>query len=184
MNNIITEYIRGFEIKFKTRPGVFSEKGLDLGTKLLIDNLEIPNGSLVVDLGCGTGVIGFVAAKLNPKGHVHLLDDSLRVIELAKENATSNNFKNVEVYLSDLFSSVQERTYHQIYCNPPQDMGNEFLEELVSECHRHLKENGEVYLVVQNHIKPVIERIFQKYFGNSTIVAQGRIHIVLKAIKQ
>lgn len=183
MDNIITENLRGFEIKFKTCPGVFSEKGVDLGTKLLINNLEIPEGSLIADLGSGSGIVGLVAAKLNPRGHVHLLDDSLRSKAVAEKNVELNGLKNVEVYLSDLFSAVPNRTYQQIFCNPPQDKGNEFLEELISECLRHLKENGIVYLVVQNHIKPVIERLFAKHFGNSTIVAHGKIHVVLKGVK-
>lgn len=181
--NIITENLKGFEIKFKTKPGVFSGKGVDLGTRLLINNLKIPDGSLVVDLGSGSGVLGLVAAKMNPHGHVHLLDDHLRSVKLAEENVKLNGLKNVGVYLSDLFSAVDSRTYQQIYCNPPQDMGNEFLEELIRECYKHLKENGEIYLVVQNHIKPVIERMFQKHFGNSTIVAHGKIHVVLGGVK-
>ncbi len=171
-------------MKFKTKPGVFSEKGLDEGSRLLIDHIEVRDGTMIADLGCGSGVIGLVAAKLNPKGHTHLLDDHLRSVELAKENTKLNNLKNVEVFLSDLFSAVSERTYYQVYCNPPQDLGNEFLEETVSECFKHLKSGGQVYFVVQKHIKPVIERLFEKYFGNSTIVAQGRIHTLLKAIKE
>ena len=183
MDNIITENLRGFEIKFATRHGIFSEKGVDLGTKLLIDNLEIFDGSLIADLGSGSGVVGIVAAKLNPRGHVHLLDDSLRSKELIEKNIELNDLKNAEVYLSDLFSAVPGRTYSQIFCNPPQDKGNDFLEELISECYKHLKNNGEVYLVVQSHIKPVIERMFKKHFRNSTIVAHGKIHVVLKGIK-
>lgn len=183
MNVIITENLRGFEIKFKTKPGVFSEKGLDSGTGLLIESMQISDRTLIADLGSGSGVLGFVAAKLNPNGYVHLLDDHLRSVELAKENVELNQLKNAEVYLSDLFSAVSKRTYHQIYCNPPQDLGNEFLAEMVSECFRHLKNNGQVYFVVQKHIKSVIERLFKKYLGNCTIVATGKIHTVLKGEK-
>lgn len=181
--SIISINLRRFEIKFKSKPGVFSEKGLDLGTKLLIDNMEVMDRTLVADLGSGSGLVGLMAANLNPHGHIHLLDDHLRSVELARENIGLNNLKNVEIYLSDLFSAVEERTYYQIYCNPPQDMGNEFLEEMVSECLKHLKQEGQAYFVVQKHIKPVIERLFKKYFGNSTIVATGKIHVVLKGVK-
>ena len=127
MDNVLIENLRGFEIKLKTKTGVFSKSGVDLGSKLLIDNMEISDGTLIADLGCGTGVVGFVAAKLNPSGHVHLLDDHLRSVELAKENTQLNNLKNVEIFLSDLFSAVETRTYHLILSNPPQHLGNEFL---------------------------------------------------------
>lgn len=184
MDDIITQNLRGFEIKFKTRPGVFSRQGLDLGSRLLIDNMKVENGSMVADLGCGSGVIGFVAAKLNPKGHVHLLDVNLRTVELATNNVDLNNFKNVEVFLSDLFSAVCDRTYHLILSNPVQHSGNEFLEESARECFKHLKSGGVVYWVIQKHVTPLIKRLFEKYFSNYEVVAHGKMHSVIKAEKK
>lgn len=183
MDNIITENLRGFKIQFETKAGVFSKVGLDGGTRLLIENMDIKNGTLVADLGCGGGVIGFVAAKLNPEGYIHLLDSDLRVTSLAEQNSQINKLKNVEVFLSDLFSAVGPRTYHQILSNIPQHMGNQFLEEATEECFNHLKPGGELLWVVQKHVKPVIERLFKKYFGNFEVVAHGKIHVVLKAVK-
>ena len=183
MDNIITEKLRGFTIKLKTKTGVFSKSGIDAGSKLLIDAMQISDGSLVADLGSGTGVVGFVAAKLNYHGHIHLLDDHLRSVELAKENADLNNLKNVEVFLSDLFSAVETRTYNIILSNPPQQLGNEFLLDLVEQCLKHLKPKGELWIVVKQNIKPVIVRIFDSTFGNSEITAKGKDHVVLKAKK-
>ncbi|OGE44289.1 hypothetical protein A3B45_02920 [Candidatus Daviesbacteria bacterium RIFCSPLOWO2_01_FULL_39_12] len=181
MNNVITEKFKGFEIKFETRPGIFSEKGLDSGTRLLIDNLEVEDKTLVADLGSGTGIVGMVAAKLNPNGHVHLLDDHLRSIELAKKNVELNNLKNVEVYLSDLFSAVSDRTYHQIFCNPPQSLGNEFLKEIITESFNHLKPKGVLRLVIKKNVKSFIERILKDVFPKHQIVALGKEHVVIKA---
>ncbi len=181
--NLIIENLRGFEIKFQTRPGVFSKTGLDGGTRLLIDNLEVIDGTLIADLGAGTGVIGLVCAKLNPSGHLHLLEDHLRSFELMKENINLNNARNAESYLSDLFSAVVKRSYHQIISNPPAQMGNDFLEEIVSESSEHLKADGSLWVVVPGNISPVMERLFKKYFGNSKIVAHGKEHVVLKAQK-
>lgn len=194
MNNIFTENIRGHEVKFKTKPGIFAKHGLDGGTRLLIEKMEVKDETVVADLGSGSGVLGFIASKLNPNGHVHLLDDHLRSVELAKENVQLNNLKNVEVYLSDLFSAVSERTYHQILSNPPQQLGNEFLEELIDESFKHLKPGGSLWLVVKNNIKPVVERIMKSIFKNSRqsfqisgeickIIASSREHIVLKVVK-
>ena len=181
MEQVISENLRGFTIKFKTKSGVFSKQGLDVGTKLLIDNLEVIDRTLIADLGSGTGAIGFVCAKLDPYGHVHLLDDHLRSVELAKENTELNDLRNVEVYLSDLFSVFPNRTYHQILSNPPQQLGNEFLEELITESYKHLKENGSLWLVVKNNLKTVIERILNKIFTSYQVVANSKTHIVIKA---
>ena len=184
MDDLITEKVRGFEIKFKTRPGVFSKSGLDSGSRLLLENVDIQDNSLIADVGTGSGVIGFVAAKLNPQGHVHLLDVNLRFINIAKENAILNQLKNVEVYLSDLFSEVPNNSYNLILSNPAQHVGNDFLDESASECYKHLKDGGSVVWVVQKRLTPVIKRMFNKYFGNCEIIVHGKDHTVLKAVKE
>lgn len=183
MNNIITENLKDFNIKFETKPGVFSEKGLDTGTKLLVDNLEVEDKTLIADLGSGTGIVGMVAAKLNPNGHVHLLDDHLRSVELAKKNVELNILKNVEVYLSDLFSAVGDRTYHQIFSNPPQSLGNEFLKEIITESFNHLKPKGTLWLVVKKNVKSFIERVLKEVFPKYQIIVYGKEHVIIKASK-
>ncbi len=183
MEDFKTENLKGFEFKFKTVSGIFSKHGLDGGTKLLIDSMEIHDGALIADLGAGTGIVGMVAAKLNFKGHVHLLDDHLRSINLAQENVDLNKLKNVEVYLSDLFSAVEGRTYHQIFSNPPQQLGNDFLEEVITQSYSHLKPKGELWLVIKNNLKSVIERMLKETFGNYKIITSGREHSVIKTIK-
>lgn len=182
-SELIEEKIKGETIKFKTRPGVFSRQRLDLGSKLLIDKMEIEDGTLIADLGCGSGIIGFAAAKQNREGHVHLLDVNLRFVELAKENAQLNRLWNVEVFLSDNFSAVPGRTYHQILSNPAQHVGNEYLEDLAKECFKHLKPGGQVMWVVQKQMKEFIERLFQSTFKNAKIVAHGKDHAVVAANK-
>lgn len=175
MKNLITENLRGFEIKFETRPGVFSKTGLDAGTRLLIDTLKVTDGTLIADLGTGAGVIGILCAKLNPTGHVHMFEDHLSSSELANDNVKLNHLKNAEVYLSNLFSAMGERKYNLIVSNPPQHLGNNFLNEAAKECFKHLKPDGEIYWVIQKHIKPFIAKLFEKYFMNVTTVAMGGV---------
>ncbi len=182
MEDFLDVEVRGMKLKFRARAGVFARGGLDDGTKLLLEKMKVKDGSLVADLGSGNGVVGMAAAKLNPNGHVHLLDDHLRSVNLAKENLELNKI-NAEVFLSDLFSAVEERTYQQIFSNPPQQLGNEFLEELIEQSCRHLKQNGELWLVIKKNLKPVFERMLEKVFGNSEIVASGREHYLIKSIR-
>lgn len=181
--DMILEDIRGFKIRLKTMPGFFSKKRVDEGSKLLINNMRIKDGTLIADLGCGSGVIGIIAAKLNTRGKVHLLDLNLRIIELARANIKINEVKNAEVFLSDLFSAVDKITYDQILSNPPLHLGKEFLNETISECYKHLKFESSILLVVQKHLKPFIERILNTHFGNSNIVARGAKHIIMEAQK-
>lgn len=182
--NIIEETIKGVKIRFKTRPGIFSKNRFDLGSKLLFETIDLPDSGLIADLGCGSGVIGFTAAKLAPKTHVHLLDVNLRTVELAKENAELNRLKNVEIYLSDQFSAVPDRTYNFILSNPAQHLGNEFLEETAKECFNHLKKGGQVYWVVQKHLKSYIQRLFENVFGEGTILSTGKDHLIIRGVRK
>jgi methylase of polypeptide subunit release factors len=64
-------------------PGVFSPTST---SKTLADALEIREGDTVIDVGCGSGVLAFVAAKLGA-AKVYGVDLSQRAVAAARENA-------------------------------------------------------------------------------------------------
>jgi methylase of polypeptide subunit release factors len=64
-------------------PGVFSPTTT---SRTLADALEIAPGDTVIDVGCGSGVLAFVAAKLGA-AKVYGVDLSHRAVETAKGNA-------------------------------------------------------------------------------------------------
>jgi 16S rRNA (guanine1207-N2)-methyltransferase len=182
-DQFLDETIKGVKLKLQPKVGVFAKGNLDPGSKLLIESVVVEDNMVVADLGSGAGVIGLALAKIYPKAHFHLLEEHLRAHNLALENLKLNRVKNVEGYLSDLFSAVSDRTYHLIVSNPPQHLGNELLEEAAKEAFHHLKEKGEVYWVVQKHVRAYIERLFENVFKNCTIVAHNKDYVVIKAIK-
>ena len=59
--------LRGKTYRFQSDAGVFSKGEVDFGTRLLIDCLELRPGQVVLDLGCGYGPIGVVAADWWPR---------------------------------------------------------------------------------------------------------------------
>ena len=80
---------------------VFSKGEVDFGTRLLIDCLELRPGQVVLDLGCGYGPIGMVAADLvGPAGQVYMVDVNERAVELARRNLAANGIKNAQVLVS------------------------------------------------------------------------------------
>lgn len=180
---VLVAHLRGFELMFATKAGVFSKKGLDAGSRLLIDCLEITDGTRIADLGCGTGVLGMTCALLNPHGTVDLLDDHLRAVELARQNVARNQLPNASVYLSDLFSAVESVTYDQIVTNLPAQLGNEFLAEAVAASHAHLAKGGTLWIVVVKNLRPVIERLLTKTFGGVALVERGSQHAILQATR-
>ena len=76
---------------FKTTTGIFSYKKLDLGTRILIENMIIPKNDLtLLDLGCGYGAIGIVLAYESPGSMVYFTDTSRRALWCTKQNIKIN----------------------------------------------------------------------------------------------
>lgn len=71
---------------------------------------RFPDGNLrVLDVGCGSGVIGLSLAAHRPESHVTLVDISGDALELARENAAKIGVKNSSIVQSDLFENVEGR---------------------------------------------------------------------------
>ena len=131
---------------FKTDNNVFSKKGLDFGTRTLLENIDIKNISGdVLDFGCGYGPIG-IYIKSNTNANVDMLDINERALNLAKENARLNKVE-VNVFESDLYNNVAKK-YDYIISNPPIRVGKEILYKILFGAKDYLKENGELWIVV------------------------------------
>jgi 16S rRNA (guanine1207-N2)-methyltransferase len=178
---LFVERVRGIDMQLRTRPGVFSARGLDDGTRLLIQHVDLSDATLVADLGCGAGPIGIAAARLAPRAHVHLLDEHLRAVDVARDNVRLNGVRNAEVFLSDLFSAVGASRYSHVLSNAPARLGNEFVEEMVQAAMAHLAPSGALWLVVVSNVRPVFERALARLGSRPETVARGRQHVVLRA---
>ncbi|PWK05666.1 class I SAM-dependent methyltransferase [Tumebacillus permanentifrigoris] len=141
--------LRGQEFVFWTDAGVFSKAGIDFGSELLIESMEIPSDATVLDVGCGYGPIGLAAAKLAAAGQVTMLDVNERAVELARKNATSNGIANVEILVSDRYEHVQGRRFDVILTNPPIRAGKLVVHSIFDGAVEHLTERGELWVVIQ-----------------------------------
>jgi SAM-dependent methyltransferase len=68
---------------FRVNPGVFAPTHT---SRTIAEALEIEPGDIVVDVGCGSGVLSFVAARLGA-GRVIGCDISPEAVEVARDNA-------------------------------------------------------------------------------------------------
>lgn len=138
--------INNREFKFISDNGVFSKRGLDFGTRTLLETLPIENISGdVLDFGCGYGPIGIYVSKLtNLK--VDMLDINKRSIDLSNKNAELNKV-SVNVFESNIYSNVDKK-YDYIISNPPIRVGKKILYEILFKAKEHLKENGELWIVI------------------------------------
>lgn len=146
----IAEEIRGTRLSFMTDAGVFSKRGIDFGSRLLIENLTLQSGAeRLLDVGCGYGPIGLFAAKLYSQLTVTMLDINERAVALARENARSNHIDNVEVLRSDLFSALGDRRFDVIVSNPPIRAGKETVHRIFEGAAERLVSDGHLWIVIQ-----------------------------------
>jgi 16S rRNA (guanine1207-N2)-methyltransferase len=146
---MIRQKLRGFDLQFWTDAGVFSKGGIDFGSSLMIETMDIPDGAKVLDMGCGYGPIGIAASKLAPQGSVLMVDINERAVELARKNLLVNGIQNAEVRVSDLFSEVYESDFDRILTNPPIRAGKSVVHAIFSGAAQRLSENGQLWVVIQ-----------------------------------
>lgn len=138
--------IDGKLFTFKTDNNIFSKRGLDFGTRTLLENINIKyiSGD-VLDFGCGYGPIG-IYIKSNTSANVDMVDINLRALNLAKVNAKINNV-DVNIFESDIYSNIDKK-YDYIITNPPIRVGKKILYEILIKAKDHLKENGHLIFVI------------------------------------
>jgi 16S rRNA (guanine1207-N2)-methyltransferase len=134
--------------EMETDIGVFSKAGLDYGTRVLLENISLEPGLDVLDLGCGYGPIGIVAAK-EFSSLVVMADINLRAVELAEDNAKQNNVQ-LTVVQSDGFANITG-FFDAILMNPPIRTGKKVIYALFENAREHLKPEGRLILVINKN---------------------------------
>jgi len=138
--------IEGRLYTFKTDNNVFSKKGLDFGTRTLLESIDMKNISGdVLDFGCGYGPIGIII-KSNTNCNVDMIDINTRALNLARNNASINKV-DVNIFESDIYSNV-EKKYDYIITNPPIRVGKKILYEILIKAKDYLKEDGHLIFVI------------------------------------
>ena len=120
-------------------------------------NEMFPNKQIkILDIGCGSGVIGLTLKKLFPESEVTLVDISKEALEVAKENATRLGL-DVNFIESDVFQNVYD-IYDVIISNPPYIMDDEEIEDIVKDNEPHIalyagKDGLDCYKKIMQDIK-------------------------------
>ncbi len=171
--------------EFVTDRGVFSYGAVDRGTRLLLEALEILPTDEVLDVGCGYGVVGIVAASRAPKGRAVLVDVNERAVMLAAQNAQHNRVHNVEVLAGDLYEPVRGRQFDVVVTNPPIRAGRAVLRALVQGAREHLRPGGRFFLVARTaQGARTLGRMVGEIFGNVQEVARGGGYRVYRAVRE
>ncbi|HMR50488.1 MAG TPA: methyltransferase [Arachnia sp.] len=139
------------DLTFVTAGGVFSGSRLDLGTSVLLREVEPPLEGRVLDLGCGFGPIAVGLAVAEPGVIVDAIDVNERAVELTRINAERNGVAD-RVQATTPDEVPRERRYQEIWSNPPIRIGKQALHELLLTWLPRLEDDGEAWLVVGKNL--------------------------------
>jgi 16S rRNA (guanine1207-N2)-methyltransferase len=180
---IISDNLRGVTVEFYVTADVFSPKGVDEGTRLLIEHARIPEEGVILDLGCGYGAIGITLAKAFPRLRVFMVDVNPKAVKLARMNAELNNVSDRVVVLEgDLYEPVKDLVFDAIISNPPLAAGSRIIERIIAEAPLHLREGGSLQLVMRKGSSSALD-LMKQVFGRVEVLLRKKGYTVLYAEK-
>lgn len=141
--------------RFYTHPALFAygaQGQLDPGTRLLVESLDAKPGERVLDLGCGSGIVGLILAH-QLQGRVVLVDISAAALEASRRTLSLYGLSELqaEIKSSDVISAVRGERFDVVATYPPAHQGwaldREAARQFVHGAARVLNPAGQVYVV-------------------------------------
>ncbi|MFK5914215.1 MAG: methyltransferase [Woeseiaceae bacterium] len=176
------------DFEISNHANIFSREKLDIGTRFFLQHLpQNEKFKTVVDLGCGNGVVGLLAAQMNRQAEILFYDESFMAIQSAKENMQKNlpDNRNAQYFENDCLTGVEDSSIDLILNNPPfhqnTAVGDEVAWQMFQQSKKALKQAGELWVVGNRHLSYHIK--LKKIFGNCISVASNKKFVILKAVK-
>lgn len=173
---------------------VFSRDKPDAGTRLLMPHIpHSPRFRHILDLGCGNGLLGIAAARLNPQAKVTFVDESFMAVASATYNVqtllnTNDNTidEKFDFRTIDCLTGIEKDSLDLILNNPPfhQDhvVGDFIAWKMFKDAKEKLRVDGELWIVGNNHLG--YPGKLKHLFGNCQTIASSRKFVVLKSVKR
>ncbi len=145
----IKAIIRNKQIEYFTASGLFSTNRLDKGTELLINKCLIENNWKILDLGCGSGIVGLALKLAFPSIKLTCSDINERAIFVAKKNLEKYKL-TAYIIQSNGFEKITNK-FDTILLNPPQTAGKKLCFKLIKDSKEHLENSGLLQIVARHN---------------------------------
>ena len=145
------EYNPGKDEKImRLDPGMAFGTGSHATTRMCLELMNV-EGKDVIDVGCGSGILG-IAAKICGAKSVYMCDIDAQAVEFATKNAELNNVV-ATIEKTDLLEGEQQADF--IFANITADILMRFSKSIG----KHLRENGTIVLsgIIDTRLDEVIQ---------------------------
>mgnify|MGYP000410658121 FL=1 len=131
-------------------PGMAFGTGSHATTRMCLELMDV-DGKDVIDVGCGSGILG-IAAKIAGAKSVYMCDIDEQAVEFARKNAELNNVE-ATIEKADLLEG--DMTADFIFANITADILMRFSKSIG----KHLRENGTIVLsgIIDSRLDEVIQ---------------------------
>ena len=167
---------------------VFSRDSLDIGTRFFLQHLPVRQDVCeVIDLGCGNGLVGLIAAERCPKATVCFVDESFMAVASARDNfqRVFGELRQATFCVGDGLMDVKSESVDLILCNPPfhqqHTVGDQIAVSLFKQSHRVLRKGGELWVIGNRHLD--YHTTLNRLFGAHRVIAANTKFIIVKTVK-
>ncbi|MBR1870902.1 MAG: methyltransferase [Kiritimatiellae bacterium] len=179
----------GDAMRFTSLPGCFAHRRADAGGLALAEIAAREAAQMdalrLVDMGCGCGLVGILAAAYARKANVpverlRFIDSHARAIAAARMNV-QGLFDEAEFMLSDDGTPRGETGgFNMFVGNPPYYSEYKIAETFIETAYRALDKGGVCLSVVKR--ATALKALQEKYFGKAEIIPR-RGYEVLKSVR-
>ncbi len=185
--------LEGSDFQIANHANVFSRSKLDIGTRLFVEYLRSgqssnPNIKDIVDLGCGNGLLGLMAADRYPAATVHYYDESYMAIASSQVNfeAAFGEKRKACYQANNCLDGVAPQSADLILNNPPfhqQHVIGDFIAwQMFKDSFRVLREGGALWVIGNRHLNYHLK--LKKLFGNVEVLNSDKKFVLLKSTKR
>ena len=176
------------DINLSNHANVFSRASLDIGGNFFMQHLPKGDFQHIIDLGCGNGIIGITAARLNPKAKITFVDESFMAIASAKDNVAANicsHQAEIDYLVNNCLYDFPPHSVDLVLCNPPfhqeQAITDHIAWQMFKDAHRALSWGGALYIVGNRHLDYHVK--LARLFASHEVIAANAKFVIIKAQK-
>ena len=141
--------VGGCDLVLETDDHLFSPKRADRGTLAMVSRVIFTQGQRVLDLGCGYGLVGILAAKSVGEENVVMLDIDATAVRIAAHNANRNGVPGILTVESNGFAGLTESGFDHILSNPPYHTDFSVAKSFILKGFNRLNIGGTMWMVTK-----------------------------------